>query len=178
MSISARSPANSSADRITQESAADPVLRLPEPSQPVAPVASRLARQAGLVLPRLRRRRRRAAAGRVRPVRRRHARASPAACRTPTGRRGTSWRRGSACRRFEARSAQPEEVSGRGSSPPHAARAGSSDRRCGCSYHQRLMRNAEVLAWFREKYGIGDGDIGRLKIGFADNGEPSVIARH
>jgi hypothetical protein len=42
------------------------------------------------------------------------------------------------------------------------------------AYHQRLMRNEEVLAWFRTKYGIGDETIARLKIGYADNGEPSV----
>ena len=41
--------------------------------------------------------------------------------------------------------------------------------------HQRLMANAEVLAWFRTKYGIGEETIANLKIGFADNScEPSV----
>lgn len=42
-------------------------------------------------------------------------------------------------------------------------------------YHERLLRNAEVLGWIQQKYGIGDETIARLKIGFADNGEPSVI---
>lgn len=41
-------------------------------------------------------------------------------------------------------------------------------------YHQRLMANAEVLDWFRKKYGIGEEMIARLKIGFAGNEEPSV----
>jgi hypothetical protein len=41
-------------------------------------------------------------------------------------------------------------------------------------YHQRLMENAEVLGWFRAKYGIGEETIARLKIGFAANFEPSV----
>jgi predicted P-loop ATPase len=40
-------------------------------------------------------------------------------------------------------------------------------------YHQRLLSNADVLRWFRQKYGIGDETIGRLKIGFAAN-EPSA----
>ena len=42
-------------------------------------------------------------------------------------------------------------------------------------YHERLMRNADVLVWFREKYRIGEETAARLKIGFADNGEESVI---
>ncbi len=42
------------------------------------------------------------------------------------------------------------------------------------AHHQRLMANAEVLDWFRRKYGIGEETIARLKIGFADTGEPSV----
>jgi DNA primase len=42
------------------------------------------------------------------------------------------------------------------------------------AYHQRLMANAEVFGWFRSKYGIGEETIVRLKIGFADTGEPSV----
>jgi DNA primase len=42
-------------------------------------------------------------------------------------------------------------------------------------YHQRLMANAEVLGWFRTKYGVGDEMTARLKIGFADNFEPSVV---
>jgi predicted P-loop ATPase len=41
-------------------------------------------------------------------------------------------------------------------------------------YHQRLIGNAEVLTWFRDKYGIGQGTIERLKIGFADSGEPGA----
>ena len=41
-------------------------------------------------------------------------------------------------------------------------------------YHQRLVANAEVLAWFKSKYGIGDETIARLKIGFAEN-EPSPV---
>jgi DNA primase len=41
-------------------------------------------------------------------------------------------------------------------------------------YHQRLVGNPEVLAWFRGKYGISEETIGRLKIGYAENGEPSV----
>lgn len=41
-------------------------------------------------------------------------------------------------------------------------------------YHQRLLADAEVLGWFRTKYGIGDETIGRLKIGFADDGEISA----
>jgi len=41
-------------------------------------------------------------------------------------------------------------------------------------YHQRLMANAEVLGWFRAKYGIGDETLARLKIGFAEDGEPSA----
>ncbi len=41
-------------------------------------------------------------------------------------------------------------------------------------YHQRLVANAEVLGWFRSKYGIGEETIARLKIGLADNFEPSV----
>lgn len=39
-------------------------------------------------------------------------------------------------------------------------------------YHQRLVANAEVLTWFRDKYGISDETVARLKIGFASN-EPS-----
>ena len=39
-------------------------------------------------------------------------------------------------------------------------------------YHQRLIANAEILAWFKEKYGIGSETITRLKIGLADNAEP------
>jgi predicted P-loop ATPase/DNA primase len=42
-------------------------------------------------------------------------------------------------------------------------------------YHERLLGHPEVLGWFRSQYGIGDETIARLKIGFADNGEPSVI---
>ncbi len=41
-------------------------------------------------------------------------------------------------------------------------------------YHQRLVGNPEVLAWFRGKYGISEETIGRLQIGYAENGEPSV----
>lgn len=41
-------------------------------------------------------------------------------------------------------------------------------------YHQRLIANAEVLDWFQSKYGICADTISRLKIGFADNSEPSV----
>jgi len=41
-------------------------------------------------------------------------------------------------------------------------------------YHQRLVANAEVLAWFKSKYGIGDETIARLKIGFAEN-EPGLL---
>ena len=41
-------------------------------------------------------------------------------------------------------------------------------------YHQRLMANAEVLGWFRTKYGIGDETVVRLKIGFAEDGEVSA----
>ena len=42
------------------------------------------------------------------------------------------------------------------------------------SYHQRLIGNPEVLAWFREKYGISEETISRLQIGYAENGVPSV----
>jgi predicted P-loop ATPase/DNA primase len=41
-------------------------------------------------------------------------------------------------------------------------------------YHQRLVANAEVLAWFKSKYGIGDETIARLRIGFAEN-EPGLL---
>jgi hypothetical protein len=41
-------------------------------------------------------------------------------------------------------------------------------------YHQRLMGNGEVIAWFRTKYGIGEETIARLKIGYAEDGQPSV----
>ncbi|MBZ5623320.1 MAG: hypothetical protein LAQ69_32050 [Acidobacteriia bacterium] len=41
-------------------------------------------------------------------------------------------------------------------------------------YHQRLIGNAEVLTWFRDKYGIGQETIERLKIGFADTGDPGA----
>ena len=41
-------------------------------------------------------------------------------------------------------------------------------------YHQRLVGNPEVLAWFRGKYGISEETIGRLQIGYAENSEPSV----
>ncbi len=41
-------------------------------------------------------------------------------------------------------------------------------------YHQRLVANVEVLAWFKSKYGIGDETIARLKIGFAEN-EPGLV---
>ncbi len=41
-------------------------------------------------------------------------------------------------------------------------------------YHQRLVANTEVLAWFRAKYGIGDEMIERLKIGYAEDGTPST----
>ena len=42
------------------------------------------------------------------------------------------------------------------------------------SYHQRLVGNPEVLAWFRGKYGISEETISRLQIGYAENGVPSV----
>jgi hypothetical protein len=42
-------------------------------------------------------------------------------------------------------------------------------------YHERLMRNADVLAWFREKYRIGEDTAARLRIGFAESGEESVV---
>ncbi len=42
------------------------------------------------------------------------------------------------------------------------------------SYHQRLIGNPEVLAWFRGKYGISEETISRLQIGYAENGVPSV----
>jgi predicted P-loop ATPase len=41
-------------------------------------------------------------------------------------------------------------------------------------YCQRLSANPDVLGWFRTKYGISEEMIARLKIGYADNGEPSV----
>jgi len=41
-------------------------------------------------------------------------------------------------------------------------------------YHQHLMVNAEVLGWFREKYGIGEEMMVRLKIGFADDRAPGA----
>ncbi|MCL4849991.1 MAG: hypothetical protein KJZ78_01245, partial [Bryobacteraceae bacterium] len=41
-------------------------------------------------------------------------------------------------------------------------------------YHQRLIGNSEVLRWFQSKYGIGSETIARLRIGFADNAEPST----
>jgi hypothetical protein len=36
-----------------------------------------------------------------------------------------------------------------------------------CCSHQLLLATPGVLAWFREKYGIGDDITARLKIGFA-----------
>jgi len=42
------------------------------------------------------------------------------------------------------------------------------------AYHRRLAGNREVMAWFRAKYGIGEEATARLKIGYADNDEPSV----
>jgi predicted P-loop ATPase len=42
-------------------------------------------------------------------------------------------------------------------------------------YHQRLLANTDVLAWFQKQYGIGAETIGRLKIGFADNSQPSAV---
>jgi predicted P-loop ATPase len=41
-------------------------------------------------------------------------------------------------------------------------------------YCQRLSANPDVLGWFRTKYGISEEMIARLKIGYAENGEPSV----
>ena len=41
-------------------------------------------------------------------------------------------------------------------------------------YHQRLVANAEVLAWFRAKYGISEETIARLKIGYAEDNSPST----
>jgi hypothetical protein len=41
-------------------------------------------------------------------------------------------------------------------------------------YHQRLVANGEVLAWFRAQYGIGDEMIERLKIGYAEDGSLST----
>jgi predicted P-loop ATPase len=41
-------------------------------------------------------------------------------------------------------------------------------------YCQRLSANPDVLGWFRAKYGISEEMIARLKIGYADNREPSV----
>jgi predicted P-loop ATPase/DNA primase len=41
-------------------------------------------------------------------------------------------------------------------------------------YHERLMGNAEALAWFRGKYGIREETITRLKIGYAEDGTPSA----
>ncbi|MBM4049804.1 MAG: DNA primase, partial [Planctomycetes bacterium] len=43
-------------------------------------------------------------------------------------------------------------------------------------YHERLRHNEQVLGWFRQKYGITDETIDRLKIGFVDSGEPSVTS--
>jgi predicted P-loop ATPase len=40
-------------------------------------------------------------------------------------------------------------------------------------YHHQLVGNAEVLSWFKEKYGISDETIARQKIGFSAN-EPSA----
>ena len=41
-------------------------------------------------------------------------------------------------------------------------------------YHQRLIGDAEVLGWFTSKYGIGKDTVCRLKIGYADDREPSA----
>jgi predicted P-loop ATPase len=41
-------------------------------------------------------------------------------------------------------------------------------------YHRRIIGNVEVMTWFKSKYGIGEDTIARLKIGYADNDEPSV----
>lgn len=41
-------------------------------------------------------------------------------------------------------------------------------------YHQRLVANQEVAGWFRAKYGISNETIERLKIGFADESDPST----
>jgi predicted P-loop ATPase len=43
-------------------------------------------------------------------------------------------------------------------------------------YHQALVSNPEVLAWFRQKYGISDEMIERLKIGFAVQSSPGVVS--
>ena len=43
-------------------------------------------------------------------------------------------------------------------------------------YHQALVSNPEVLAWFRQKYGISDEMISRLKIGFAVQSSPGVVS--
>lgn len=43
-------------------------------------------------------------------------------------------------------------------------------------YHQALISNPEVLAWFRQKYGISDEMISRLKIGFAVQSSPGVVS--
>jgi hypothetical protein len=43
-------------------------------------------------------------------------------------------------------------------------------------YHQALVSNPEVLAWFRQKYGISDEMIERLKIGFAAQTSPGVVS--
>lgn len=43
-------------------------------------------------------------------------------------------------------------------------------------YHRALVSNPEVLAWFRQKYGISDEMIERLKIGFAVQSSPGVVS--
>ena len=119
------------AGRITQESATNPILRLPQPSQPIAPVAARLARQARLVLPRLRRGWRRPATGRVHPARRRHAgpvRKHAGIAPAGTGFPGGPGRVAAA---IAARS-QPGGTGGsRGRPLPHLAGPGGAHRRCG-----------------------------------------------
>ena len=41
-------------------------------------------------------------------------------------------------------------------------------------YHGDLMTNSDALAWFQNKYAIGQEMIGNLKIGLADNGSPCI----
>lgn len=93
-------------------------------------------------------------------------------CPNPTARRGTSWRRASGYRLGR----RPFRAARRRLKKPTGSRCVSGRPLTALAelYYKRLAGNSEVLAWFRSKYGIGEETIGRLKIGYADNGGPSV----
>ena len=144
-------------------------MRLPEPPEQQPPLAPRLARQAGLVLLRLRGGRRRAAAGGVRRVRYGHQRpVRPHAGEPPAG------------ARFPGRQAELPPLARYGLSPERLreteaareldVRVQEALTTLASFYHRRLKDAPEVLEWLRANYGIAEQTIDTLRIGYAANG--------